>query len=174
MTGSIDPNRSRIEFAVRHMMFSTVRGRFTEFAGSVSFDEQEPALSAAEGRIRVASLTTGDRERDAAVISPDFLDAPAFPEIIFRSRRVQSLAADRGRITGDLTIRDVTGRVTLEARYLGQTEGRARFAATTTLSRKEWGLAWGPVLEAGGLLVGDEIKVSVEVEVVEESERASG
>ena len=86
MTWRIDPSRSRIEFSVRHMMFTTVRGRFTEFAGVVLYDVQEPVLSSVEARIAVASLTTGDRERDAAVLSPDFLDAARYPEIAFVSR----------------------------------------------------------------------------------------
>ncbi len=168
MTWRIDPSRSRIEFAVRHMMFTTVRGRFTEFVGSVLYDAQEPVLSSVEARIAIASLTTGDRERDAAVLSPDFLDAARYPEITFASRGIRPAAPDRGRITGDLTIRDVTQRVALEARLLEHTASRARITATTTLSRAAWGLKWGAALEAGGLLVGDEIKVSLLVEIVKE------
>lgn len=167
MAWRIDPARSRIEFAVRHMVIATARGRFTEFEGDVVFDEQEPVLSSVEARIRVESLTTGDRERDAALLAPDFLDAATYPEITFHSRRVQPLGPDRGRITGDLTIRDGTRRVTLETRLVDRSRGRARFAATTALSRKAWGLTWSPAVEAGGLAVGDEIKVSLLVEIVE-------
>jgi polyisoprenoid-binding protein YceI len=121
-----------------------------------------------EARIAVASLTTGDRERDAAVLSPDFLDAGRYPDIAFVSRSIRPAAPDRGRIIGDLTIRDVTQRVTLDARRLERTASSARIAATTTLSRAAWGLKWAPALEAGGLLVGDEIKVSLLVEIVAE------
>ena len=134
MTWRIDPSRSLVEFAVRHMMFTTVRGRFTEFAGVVLYDAQEPVLSSVEARIAVASLTTGDHERDAAVLSPDFLDAARYPEITFASRGIRPAAPDRGRITGDLTIHDVTQRVALDTRRLERTASSARIAATTTLS----------------------------------------
>ena len=168
MIAHIDLARSRVEFSVRHLMITTVRGRFTDFAGDVVYDVEEPVLSSVEARIRVSSITTGDRERDAALLSADFLNVAAYPEIVFRSRRIQPLAADRGRLTGDLTIRDLTRRVTLEARLLERTDDRARIAATTAINRKEWGLTWGPALETAGVLVGDEITVSLLVEIVEE------
>lgn len=174
MAWQIDPVHSQVEFAVRHMMISTVRGRFTQFSGTVDLDEANPTRSTVEVQIDAASIDTRAAQRDAHLQSPDFLNAAEYPYIVFKSKRVELLDTSRGRIIGDLTIRDVTREVVLDVEYAGQARSpwgttSAGFQARTKINRKDWGLTWNQGLETGGVLVGDEISIAIDLEVVQQA-----
>ncbi len=173
MLWKIDPAHSQIDFAVKHMMISTVRGRFENFTGEVNFNEQDPARSIVTVKIEAASINTREPNRDAHLRSPDFLDVEKFPYLTFRSTRVDVLDEHHGRLTGDLTIKNETHPVTLEVEYQGQAKSpwgtmSAGFEARTTLLRKNWGISWNKALETGGVLVGDEIKIEISLEIVQQ------
>jgi polyisoprenoid-binding protein YceI len=176
MSWRIDPSHSQITFSVRHMMISNVRGRFENFTGTVEFDEQAPTTrSSVEVQIEAASINTRDERRDAHLKSADFLNAEKYPYLVFKSKRVEAIDAHRGRIIGDLTIRDVAKEVTLDVEYAGQSKSpwgaiSAGFEARAKINRKDWGLNWNLALETGGVLVGDEIAVEIELEIVKEPE----
>ncbi len=174
MAWKIDPAHSGIMFSVRHMMVSNVRGRFEEFRGTVEFDEEDPIRSSVDIEIDAASLNTKEPQRDAHLKSPDFLDAERFPHLTFKSRRVEKVDDSHGRIIGDLTIRDLTREVVLEVEYAGQAKSpwgtfSAGFSATTKLNRKDWELNWNQLLETGGVLVGDQVKIDIELELIKQS-----
>lgn len=175
MTWQIDLAHSQIEFTVRHMMISNVRGRFSEFSGTINFDEKDPARSSVEVQIPAAAISTRNTDRDNHLKSPDFLNTAEYPNITFKSKRVQKLSPTTGRIVGDLTIRDVTREVVLETEYVGQAKSpygvvNAGFNAATTINRKDWGLNWNVALETGGWLVGDDIKINIELELSKQPE----
>jgi polyisoprenoid-binding protein YceI len=170
-TWNIDTSHSGINFSVRHMVVSKVRGRFAKFAGVIDLNEDDLTHSTLEATIDAASIDTGTPERDAHLRSADFFDAEAFPTLRYRSRRIEALSGDRYRVIGDLTIRDVTREVPLEVEYGGRAvdpwgNERAGFSARASLERKEFGLAWNQVLEAGGVLVGERVDIDIELEVV--------
>jgi polyisoprenoid-binding protein YceI len=169
-TWTLDPAHSQIEFAVKHMMVTTVRGQFRKFSVDVDFDEAHPERSSVAAHIDASSIDTGMEARDAHLRSGDFFDAETFPELTFRSTSIEA-SGDGYTIEGDLTIKGVTRPVTLEAEIGGvvpnlQGGRRAAFDATTKISRKAWGLTWNVALESGGFLVGDDIKISIDVAVV--------
>jgi polyisoprenoid-binding protein YceI len=176
MSWQIDLSHSHIQFSVRHMMISKVRGRFEQFSGNVELDEQNPANSRVEVQIEAASIDTKSADRDKHLRSPDFFDAEQFPYLTFKSKRVEQIDATHGRIIGDLTIRDVTREVVLDTEYAGQAKSpwgttSAGFSAETKINRKEWGLNWNVALETGGWLVSDEITISIELELVQQVEQ---
>ena len=156
---TIDPTHTRLGFSARHAMVTTVRGAFTEFAGSARIDTTDPAASTVSLTIRAASIDTGVADRDAHLRSGDFFDAESHPELRFESTRVARKGTD-WTITGDLTIKDVTRSVTIEFEETGSARDpfgnlRVGFEGATTISRKEWGLTWNAALEpAGWLRVG--------------------
>jgi polyisoprenoid-binding protein YceI len=169
-TWSLDPAHSVIEFAVKHMMVTTVRGQFRRFTAEVDFDEAHPERSSVVAHIDASSIETGMEARDAHLRSADFFDADTYPELTFRSTSIER-AGDDYRIHGDLTIRGETKPVTLDAEIGGvvpnmQGGRRAGFSASTKVSRKAWGLTWNVAMESGGWLVGDEIKISIDLAVV--------
>ena len=173
MAWQIDPAHSQIEFSVRHMMISNLRGRFEQFTGTVEFDEGDPTRSTVEVRIEAASIYTKEAQRDGHLKSADFLDAEHYPYLYFKSKRVEKLDDTHGRIIGDLIIRDMTREVALEVEYAGQAKSpwgtiSAGFSATATLNRKDWGLQWNQGLETGGVLVGDQMNISIEIELVKQ------
>jgi polyisoprenoid-binding protein YceI len=185
MNWQIDNAHSHIGFRVRHMMISTVRGEFEEFWGSIDFDEENPEETTVDVTIDAASINTREEDRDNHLRSEDFLWAEEYPEITFKSSRVELVDEDHAVLTGDLTIRGETHEVELDVAYQGMAQSpwgtmSAGFSATTTLNRKEWGLVWNKALETGGFLVGDKLDVEIEVELVkqdveeavEEAERA--
>jgi polyisoprenoid-binding protein YceI len=177
MAWQIDPAHSEIQFSARHMMISTVRGRFRQFSGTVEADDQNPTAARVEVQIDAASIDTGDDKRDAHLRSPDFLNVEQYPYITFKSTKVEQRDATHGQITGDLTIRDVTKPVVLEVEYAGMAKSpwgtiSAGFSAHTRINRKDWGLNWNVALETGGWLVSDEIRVDIEVELVKQLEQA--
>jgi polyisoprenoid-binding protein YceI len=168
---NIDAAHSGISFSIRHMVVSKVRGRFTRFAGAVSLDEGDLARSSVEATVDASSIDTGTAQRDAHLRSADFFDVEQFPELRFRSRRIEALDGDGYRVVGDLTIRGVTREVTLDAEYAGRGKDpwgneRVAFAAKTAIDRKDFGLGWNQVLEAGGVLVGDRVDIELDVQVV--------
>lgn len=173
MSWKIDPSHSEIQLSVRHMMVSKVRGHFGSFSGEVDFNEENPAASSVEVTIDAGSISTRDEARDGHLKSPDFLNVEEYPALRFKSNRVEVVNDKKGRIYGDLTIRDVSREVVLEAEYTGQAKSpwgttSAGFSATTSFDRKDWGLGWNQALETGGILVGDKVDVSIELELVKQ------
>lgn len=175
-TWKIDPAHSSVEFAVKHMMFTTVRGRFKSFSGTITVDEDAPESSSAEVEIDAASIDTGVEDRDEHLRSEDFLDVERYPTITFRSKRVEGALDEEGsrfRVVGDLTIRDTTMEVTLDAIFEGVGKDpwggqRAGFAATTEIDRRDWGLRWNQTLETGGILVGHNVRIELDVQAVKQ------
>lgn len=175
MSWKIDPAHSEITFSVRHMMITNVSGRFENFTGTVDFNEQDPAASNVDVQIDAASINTREAQRDGHLKSPDFLYAEKYPYLTFRSKRIDVLDSNHGRVIGDLTIRDVTKEVVLDVEYAGLVKSpfghsSAGFSATAELKRKDWALEWNVALETGGWLVGDTIKVNIEVELIKQAE----
>jgi polyisoprenoid-binding protein YceI len=166
---SIDPAHSVVELAVKHMMFSTVKGRFRNVAGTVVLNEADLAASSVSAEIEAASIDTGEPTRDNHLRSADFLDAETFPSIAFVSTEVVPRGRGRFVVVGDLTIHGVTREVSLEAELVGTGTDpwggqRAGFAASTTINRRDFGLTWNQALETGGVLVSDQVKISLEIQ----------
>jgi polyisoprenoid-binding protein YceI len=165
-TWTIDPAHTQAEFSAKHMMITTVRGHFDGATGTIELDEDDLTRSSVVATLDASTVDTGMAQRDAHLRSADFLDAERFPAITFRSTRIEK-AGHGYRIVGDLTIRDVTRSVTLEAGFLGIIPGmqggrHAGFTARTRIDREAWGLTWNVGLEAGGWLVGREITISID------------
>ncbi|NNJ09850.1 YceI family protein [Chloroflexales bacterium ZM16-3] len=178
MSWIIDPSHSQVAFSARHMMLSKVRGRFDRFGGAVEFNEQTPVNSTVNVSIEADSIDTRDEKRDGHLKSPDFLDVANFPAISFVSKKIEVVDDTHGKIIGDLTIRGVTNEVVLETEYNGQSKSpwgttSAGFSAEAKISRVDWGLTWNVALETGGVLVGDEITISIELEVVKQVEETA-
>ncbi|MHB1192780.1 MAG: YceI family protein [Longimicrobiales bacterium] len=173
-TWKLDATHSQVEFAVKHMMFTTVRGRFADVEGTVTLDAAAPGNSSVEVTIDTASVDTRVADRDTHLRSPDFFDAEAHPTITFRSRRVEGSLAKAGdtfRVVGDLTIRGVTREAVLAATFEGTGTDpwgntRSGFSAITSVDRRDFGLTWNQALEAGGVLVGHEVKIELQVQAV--------
>ncbi|MET9776612.1 YceI family protein [Streptomyces sp. NPDC006367] len=167
----IDRPHSRIGFSVRHAMVTTVRGAFTDYDSALYFDGARPAESRAELVIRVASVDTGVEQRDAHLVGRDFFDARRHPEMTFRSTSTVHEGEERFRMTGDLTIRDVTRPVELQLDYLGSVLDpfgfeRAGFDGTTTIDRTEWGLVYNQRLEAGGSMVSEKVRLQFDISAI--------
>jgi len=169
-TWEIDPKHSLVELSVKHMMFTTVKGRFGDVKGTIVIDDSNPANSSVEAEIAAASIDTREEQRDAHLRSADFLDAETYPTITFKSRRVEGArGSDSLKVTGDLTMRGVTRDVVLDTTLNGrgknpQGQDVAGFTAETTINRKDFGLNWNAALESGGLLVSDAVKILIEVQ----------
>lgn len=176
MSWQIDAAHSEIQFKVRHMMVSWVRGQFESFSGSVNLDEQNPANTTVDITIDAASIATRQADRDAHLRSPDFLDAETYPTLTFKSKRVEVAGKNTAKLIGDLTIRGVSKEVVLDVAYSGQHRSpfgpfiTAGFSAETVINRKEWGLGWNAMIESGGVLVGEEIHISIEMELMKSAE----
>jgi polyisoprenoid-binding protein YceI len=169
----IDPTHSLVEFSVRHMMVSTVKGRFTGINGTITDHAEDPTLSSVQIEIDPASITTGDPKRDAHLRSADFFDVEQFPSIGFKSTRIEG-SRDEFKLIGDLTIRDQTREVALDVNLngigvspYGQTV--AGFSGQTKLNRRDFGLNWSVALETGGVLVSDQFKLEVEIQAVKQA-----
>ncbi len=171
---NIDPTHSMTEFSARHMMITTVKGTIPELRGVVTIDENSPENSSVEVELDADSITTRSADRDTHLRSADFLDVDNFPTISFRSTRVDGASMKAGtnfRVVGELSIRGVTREVTLDATFEGSGRDpwggdRVSFAAQTKIDRREFGLTWNSTLEAGGVLVSNEIRISLEVQAV--------
>lgn len=170
-TYAIDPVHTNAEFAVKHMMVSTVKGVFRDVAGTVLIDEETPERSSVEATIATASVDTGVQMRDDDLRSANFFDAEGFPAMTFRSTSVERVDDENWKVRGDLSIRDVTKEVVLETEFGGRGPDaygveRIGFTAETSLSRKEFGLTYNAVLETGGVAVGDKVKVVLNIEAI--------
>ena len=165
----IDPDHSVAGFVVRHMMVTNVRGQFNKISGAVHFDPSNVADSSVETTVDVSGITTGIPKRDEHLLSNDFFDAAKFPNMIFRSTKVEGAAGNRFKVFGDLTIRGITRPVTLDAEYSGPikgTEGELSigFSGTAKINREDFGLNWNVSLEGGGVVVGREVQIYIDVE----------
>ena len=170
-TYSIDPTHSRIGFAARHAMVTKVRGSFNEFEGSGYFDAENPAASNLQLTIQAASIDTRNADRDAHLRSNDFFDMETYPTITFTSTSVEALDTDAYRITGDLTIKDVTKPVTIDFDVAGTAVdpyGNTRLGldGSVVVNRKDWGVNWNAALEAGGVLVSEKVTLEFEVSAI--------
>lgn len=166
----IDVSHSAIHFWVRHMVISKVHGQFSKWAGTLQLDTQDLTRSSVDVRIDAASIDTQVADRDTHLRSPDFLDVAKFPALTFRSKRIEK-AGDGYRVTGDLELHGVTREVTLDAEFAGTGKDpwgneRAGFSAKVALDRREFGLVWNAALEAGGVLVGEKVEITIELEAV--------
>lgn len=173
MNWIIDAAHSQIEFSVRHMMISKVRGRFEQFSGKVGFDQENPTNTEVDVTIVAESLNTRHADRDAHLKSADFFDVANYPELRFISTQVEMIDTNNGKLHGDLTIRGQTHPVVLDVQYSGLAQSpwgttSAGFSASGTIDRKQWGLVWNVALETGGILVGDTITIEIELELVQQ------
>lgn len=169
-TWKLDTAHSAVEFSVRHMMITTVRGRFTEVSGTLEFDEADPTGGRAEITINAASIDTREAQRDAHLRSADFFDVERFPTLTFRSTRVEGTPQEF-TLTGELTLHGVTRPVALRVTHEGRGKDpwggeRLGYSATTTIKRSDFGLTWNAALETGGFLVGDDVKIALEIQLV--------
>jgi polyisoprenoid-binding protein YceI len=174
-TWKLDAAHTHVEFAVRHLMISKVKGQFTDVNGALRMEGDDITTARLSVEIPAVSVDTRVEQRDEHLRSPDFLDAARFPMLTFRSTRVERTGERRLRVTGDLTIRDVTREVVLDVIEHGTLtdpwgQERAGFAASTKIDRKDFGLTWNQALEAGGVLVGDQVEIELEAEWVLQSD----
>ena len=169
---NLDPAHSAAEFKVKHMMISNVKGTFSGITGSLSLNEADLAQSTVEASIPVATITTGDEQRDTHLRGAEFFDADRFPALTFKSTAVKSSGAGRLAVTGELTLHGVTQSVTFAVE--GPTppardpwgNQRIGLSATATINRKDFGLVWNAALETGGVLVGDEVAISLDIQFI--------
>ena len=167
----IDPAHTLVEFGVKHLMISTVKGRFAGVTGTLVVDDDDPAGSSVDVEIDAASIDTRQEQRDAHLRSADFLEVERHPTITFKSTRVEPLGEDRFRVVGELTIRGVTREVVLDTELTGRgtypppyNRAAIGFTASTAIDRKQFGLTYNTALETGGFMVGDTVKIHLEIE----------
>ena len=168
---TIDPSHSCAAFAIRHMTLAHVRGQFTKMQGSIQYDPADRALVSVDVEIEVASVFTGNKNRDTHLLSGDFFDQEKYPLIKFSSKSVEFLAGNRCRVNGSLTIHGTTRPVTFEGEYAGPRktpyggEMTVGFSGSTTINREDFGIMWGSeAMEGGGLIAGKEVYISLDVE----------
>ena len=166
----LDPLHSTVEFSAKHLMITNVKGRITDVQGTIYTDEKNLKNSSVEATLNAASIDTRTDQRDQHLRSADFLDVEKYPEIRFRSTGIQG-TKQSFKLTGDLTIRDVTRPITLDVEFEGETKDpwggeRAGFSASGKIDRREFGLTWNQALETGGVVIGNDIKISLEVQAV--------
>ena len=169
-TYSIDKAHSEATFQVRHLL-TKVRGRFSDFEGTIEYDELNPERSLVAVTIQASGIDTNERDRDTHLRSADFFDVEKFPTLTFRGTKIAGKGDQRFDVTGDLTIRGVTRPVTFDVTFLGKAKDpwgneRIAFEAEAVVNRKDFGLNWNAVLETGGFLVGDEVKISLSVQAI--------
>jgi polyisoprenoid-binding protein YceI len=173
-TWKIDPAHSAAEFKVKHMMISNVRGKFTGLSGTLSFDESDVSKSKVEASIPVATLSTGDEQRDGHLKSADFFDAEKFPALSFVSTSVAQKEPGELVVTGELTLHGVTKAVTFAVEGPSQPgkdpwgNTRVGVSATTKINRKDFGLTWNAALETGGMLVGEDVTITLDVQFIKQ------
>ena len=167
-TFQVDKSHSEVDFQVRHLL-TKVRGRFTDYSGTIEFDAEHPAQSKVDFTIQAASIDTAEPKRDAHLRGDDFFAAEQFPTLTFKSTKITPKKGDLYDVEGDLTIRGTTRRVVLPVTHLGTARDpwgneKLAFEAETTIDRKDFGLTWNAALETGGFLVGDEVKISLQIQ----------
>jgi len=173
-TWTLDPMHVEVGFAIRHLMISTVRGRFGSASGVVVFDEENPANTNVDVTIDVASVDTRQEMRDNHLRSADFFDVANHPVMHFVGKRLEGDVSKKFRLVGDLTIRGITREVTLDVANEGSTKDpwgndRAGFSASAKLNRSDFNLTWNQALEAGGVVVGEEVKLSIDAEFIRQA-----
>ena len=173
MSWQIDSAHALIEFSVTHMMIAKVRGRFNEFSGVVELNENDPEKTNVSVEIDVNSIDTRSKQRDDHLRSPDFFNIAEYPKMDFNSTNVEVLDKKKAILTGDLTIKDITKPVSLNVVFNGMSKSpwgttSAGFSATGKINRKDWELTWNQTLETGGVLVGDEIEINIEIELIKQ------
>ena len=171
----IDSSHSGIHFSVRHLVVAKVRGQFSRWSGTVSAPDSDFRRASVDVVIDAASINTGVEDRDKHLKSADFFDVERFPNITFSTVQVEPLGSGRFRVLGSLTIRDITRETALEVEHHGFVKDpwgneRAAFTAKTSVDRREFGLTWNQVLETGGVMVGDQISIEIEIEAVKQTE----
>ncbi|MFI8255737.1 YceI family protein [Streptomyces filamentosus] len=169
----LDPAHTRIGFVARHAMVTKVRGAFHRFEGTARLDGADPARSTVQVVIKTESIATGVEQRDQHLRTNDFLDAPNFPDITFRSTSVEPLSGEMYRVTGDLTVKDTTKPVSIDFEYTGNAVDpsgnlRVGLEGSTTISRREFGVTWNAALEGGGVLVGDKVVLEFDISAVKQ------
>lgn len=172
-TFAIDPSHSRMGFTVRHMGFSKVRGRFEQFEGVIQMEPGDLTTLEADATVQTASIMTNEEKRDAHLRSADFFDVEKYPTITFKSTEVRNASDDSFVLIGEFTMHGVTKIIELDGTFLGEGQdpwGSTRIAveARTKLNRKEFGLNWNAVLETGGVLVSEEVEITLEIQAVEQ------
>jgi polyisoprenoid-binding protein YceI len=172
MKWTIDQDHSVAVFSIRHMMVANVWGQFSKITGTIEFDPANPADASVEASITVDSLTTGNSKRDEHLLSPDFFDAQLFTHMHFKSSNVDAIQGNTGKISGELTIRGVTRPVSMEVEYSGPVTSPAELGGETTLGftasavidRTDFGVNWNVPLDKGGLMVGNNVRLTIEIE----------
>jgi polyisoprenoid-binding protein YceI len=167
-TYSIDPGHSEVGFSIRHMV-TNVRGRFNDFSGTVNMDPKNLPKSSVELHIKAASIDTAVPDRDKHLRGADFFDVEKYPEITFKSESIAPAGKDKYNVTGTLTLHGVSKKVTLPVSFLGQAKDpwggtRAGFETATTLNRKDYGIVWNKAIDNGGVLLGEDVKVEINLE----------
>lgn len=167
-TYAVDKTHSEVSFQIRHML-GKVRGYFTDFSGTINADAVKPEASTVEFTVKATSINTANEDRDKHLRSADFFDVEKFPEIAFKSTKIKLLGKDRYEVTGDFTMHGVTKAITLPVSFLGSGKDpwgneKASFETATTLNRKDFGIIWNKALDAGSLLLGDEVAVTISLE----------
>ncbi|MGP8298903.1 YceI family protein [Streptomyces inhibens] len=174
---TIDPAHSSIGFTVRHAMVTNVRGSFGEYEGALTLDGADPSRSTASIDVKIASVDTGIADRDGHLLSADFFDAETFPLMTFRSTAAERVSGDRYRITGDLTLRDVTKPLSIDLEFNGSATDvygaeRVGFEGSAEILRSDWGLTWNAALETGGVMLSDKVKLSFDISAVKAAPQA--
>jgi polyisoprenoid-binding protein YceI len=174
-TWNVDPSHSSVAFEVKHLMIATVRGHFSDFEGTIEAAEDDPANSRVYGSVRVASIDTGNSDRDEHLRGPDFFDAERYPEARFESTRIEHIEGGRYRLAGNLAIKDATREVEFEGCVDGAAEdpwGNERVGITVrgTINRTDFGLTWQQMLASGGMLVGEDVKVMIDVSAIRQAD----
>ncbi|MFH0933176.1 MAG: YceI family protein [Nitrospirota bacterium] len=165
----IDPDHTVAGFSIRHLMIANVRGHFSKITGTIHFDYSDVTHSSVQVTIDAASICTGIKKRDEHLRSPDFFDVDKYPQITFKSTKVEITGSNRCKVNGDLTIHMITRSVTLEAEYFGPIKSpfgatSMGFAATTMINREDYGMAWNEHMESGGFMVGKDVQITLEAE----------
>lgn len=172
VTWKVDQAHTEVGFDVRHF-FSKVHGVFHDMQGAIVFDDKDPSAITVEASVRVASVDTGNRNRDADLQTPDFFNAATDSILSFKSTKVEKVGKTKYRVSGDLTMRGVTKAVVFDAEFLGSSDvsiegkswgAKAGFSATTVVNRKDWGINWNKALDNGGMMVGDDVTITLNVE----------
>ncbi|MER7807142.1 YceI family protein [Streptomyces sp900116325] len=170
-TYTIDPSHSSIGFTVRHAMVTNVRGSFGDHEGTLTLNGDNPHHSTASIDVKIASVDTGIADRDGHLVSGDFFDAEKFPLMTFRSTHAEQLGGDRYRITGDLTIKDISRPLAIDLEFNGSATDpygneRVGFEGSAEILRSDWGLTWNAALETGGVMVSDKVKLNFDISAI--------
>lgn len=173
---NIDASHSEVSFQIRHMV-TQVRGRFNDFKGTVNLDPANLAKSSVEFRVKATSIDTGLADRDKHLRAEDFFDVEKHPEIVFKSTSIKPTGKDTYAVTGDFTMRGVTKKITLPVTFLGSAKDpwgnvRAGFETAATINRKDYGMNWNTALDNGGVILGDDVKIAINLEAIQAKDEA--